>query len=504
MKHRLFVFAGLFVALGSTGAVADDQSVCVERGLADQGYDPGPIDGEIDAATRLAANSFAAENGLTMPALTHELMREWCGTLANWEDRFSGPPILLGSPVSYAELGALASDDAGALPRGIHFSPSIPITLRRQILEDLAWLAGLGELRGAEHLAAAMDLPLPLSGRRMIEWLLDHTMAIAAPSDGCAETWIAAEAIARNGSCDDFVGGISPRSAVSLKSDDPVPGATAVLRHVGSMLVVAAEGPWVHMPVIYINPDHETWAANGAASQSNASRIARLTSLFHEASHVAFNKPHWRCRGEIPVANLVGQILPHTFCDEDIRTSAYLLGGLVGTALAVACDCDYRTRIDALIEAIGAMAGVTIPLNAPATTPNTAYLAAYQLAGVTYQFVLPAAYFDVAAIQVETFLQEEGCPCGNALDTLPDRLEEMRSLAESQYLVGNLSGPWLVVPRVEKGGDAPTASWADVWLHRALRSEQSGYNVPLTWVVDCSTLLVSATACNRRVAKLAS
>ena len=260
------------------------------------------------------------------------------------------------------------------------------------------------------------------------------------------------------------------------------------------MLVVAAEGPWIHVPVIYINPNHPTWAAGGGAAQSNANRLAHLTSLFHEASHIAFDERHWLCRGEIPVANLVGPILPHTFCDEDIRTSSYLLAGLVGATLAVACDCDYRTRIDALIGAIGNMAGVTIPLLEPATTPNTVYLAAYGLAGVTYRFVPPAAYFDVATIQIEAFLGE-GCPCGNAVDTLDERLAEMRLLAESQHLAGNLSGRWLVEPRVDKGVVAPPASWADVWLQRAFHAEESGYNVPLVWVVDCAALLDSGIEC---------
>ena len=164
----MFAFAGLFVALNAAGAAAVELSVCVERALADQGFDPGPVDGKVDAATRSAADSFTAENGRAMPPLALGMMREWSGTLANWDEHGSGPPLLLRSPVSFSGLGDLASIDTAALPRGIHFSSSIPIALRRYILEDLLWLAGLGELHQSDHLVAAMDLPAPLSGQKMV------------------------------------------------------------------------------------------------------------------------------------------------------------------------------------------------------------------------------------------------------------------------------------------------------------------------------------------------
>lgn len=476
------------LAFGAADAVADELTLCVEEALTAEGFDPGAVDGVFDDATGQAAGAFLDAAGIAIPRLSEAISREWCGVLANWGERSSGPPILQEETISFAGITDLAGAEADALPRGIHFSPSIPVELRRLIIDDLIWLAGLDEVPAADQLAAAMNLPLPLSGRDMIGWLLDHAMAIATLADGCREAWIAEAAIARTGRCDNFEGGIAPVAAVSLTTAEAVPGATAVLRDVGDMWVVAPAGPWVHMPVIYINADNPTWESVGPAARGYDGRLGRLTSLFHEASHIAFNERHWPCRGDNPVRNLVGDVLPHSFCDDDIRTSSYLFDALVGASLVAACDdCTYRIRINALIDAIGNAAGVTVPLIKPAVSPNAAYLAAYGLAGISYAFVPPAAYFDIAAVQIATYLDDEGCPCGNALDTLPDRLEAMRQLAEEQHLHGNLITPWLLEPP-QPEQRAPPASWADVWLRRAAHAKDDGYNVPLNWVVDCPNL----------------
>jgi hypothetical protein len=65
--------AGLLFA---TPAFAD--VACVQQGLTDLGFDPGPVDGALGKKTVTAATLFAANAGITMETLTKENSDAWC------------------------------------------------------------------------------------------------------------------------------------------------------------------------------------------------------------------------------------------------------------------------------------------------------------------------------------------------------------------------------------------------------------------------------------------
>ena len=69
------VFATVVVV---TPAIASDSAACVQSGLADLGYQPGPADGALGRQSLSAANAFAQDTGLKLPDLEDETAKQWC------------------------------------------------------------------------------------------------------------------------------------------------------------------------------------------------------------------------------------------------------------------------------------------------------------------------------------------------------------------------------------------------------------------------------------------
>ena len=59
-------------------AIASDSAACVQSGLADLGYQPGPADGALGRQSLSAANAFAQDTGLKLPDLADETAKQWC------------------------------------------------------------------------------------------------------------------------------------------------------------------------------------------------------------------------------------------------------------------------------------------------------------------------------------------------------------------------------------------------------------------------------------------
>ncbi|KMW56186.1 hypothetical protein AIOL_001138 [Candidatus Rhodobacter oscarellae] len=71
MRFTCFLFLALGLAL-SSAAQASPGALCVEQQLAAAKFDPGPVDGKIDDATKKAFASFAAKRGLRAKVPLHE------------------------------------------------------------------------------------------------------------------------------------------------------------------------------------------------------------------------------------------------------------------------------------------------------------------------------------------------------------------------------------------------------------------------------------------------
>jgi hypothetical protein len=60
----------------------------------------------------------------------------------------------------------------------------------------------------------------------------------------------------------------------------------------------------------------------------------------------------------------------------------------------------------------------------------------------------------------------------------------MWDLVEKQQQMGNTAGAWSL-SELPEPSVSPGPEWAIVWLARASRAADGGYNVPLLWVVPC-------------------
>jgi peptidoglycan hydrolase-like protein with peptidoglycan-binding domain len=76
------IVAVLAVLTLSSPALADMK--CVQQGLTDLGFSPGPVDGAIGKRTVDAANLFKANAGLSLETLTTGNSTEWCSAIADF------------------------------------------------------------------------------------------------------------------------------------------------------------------------------------------------------------------------------------------------------------------------------------------------------------------------------------------------------------------------------------------------------------------------------------
>jgi hypothetical protein len=81
MRLGLLVLMVVAPAAWSGPASADDNVLCVQQRLAARGLNPGPLDGELGARTRAAAQSAAAAQRFALPTLTIATAGAWCQAL---------------------------------------------------------------------------------------------------------------------------------------------------------------------------------------------------------------------------------------------------------------------------------------------------------------------------------------------------------------------------------------------------------------------------------------
>jgi hypothetical protein len=109
MRLGLLVLMVVAPAAWSGPASADDNVLCVQQRLAARGLNPGPLDGELGARTRTAAQSAAAAQRLALPTLTIATAGAWCQALG------SSPVVTFSLPAASATSGVFADPQR---PRG--------------------------------------------------------------------------------------------------------------------------------------------------------------------------------------------------------------------------------------------------------------------------------------------------------------------------------------------------------------------------------------------------
>lgn len=79
---NLRIAATLAVLTISSPALADMS--CVQQGLVDLGFNPGPVDGEIGRRTVEAANLFKSNAGLALETLSKQNSSDWCSAITEF------------------------------------------------------------------------------------------------------------------------------------------------------------------------------------------------------------------------------------------------------------------------------------------------------------------------------------------------------------------------------------------------------------------------------------
>ena len=124
------VLAFAVLAIVALPARADDAGLCVQRGLASQGFDPGPMDGTLHARHAGAAEGFASANPRHGLAELNDVTDdEWCSVLLG----LAAAPAVA-EAIAWLDRAAAAADPAlrdpvVGLPLGTHAANA------RQLLE---------------------------------------------------------------------------------------------------------------------------------------------------------------------------------------------------------------------------------------------------------------------------------------------------------------------------------------------------------------------------------
>lgn len=479
---RLPAIAGILV-IGSVAAgpaIADDNILCVQQELTEHQLDPGPADGLLGDPTRQAALAFAATIALPMPDLTVDNAAEWCGVLLGWEAREWMPPVDDGL---LEVLAPLRNDDPGAVPLGIWFDETVPTETRRTILEDLAWLDGLGPLRHTDELTAFLGLPATITGSDLLGWLVTHIAAIAA--DQSCPTRIISYLGATKLQPRDHVYECQPAYGIlsSFILPPAFPEARAQLAILGEEIVVGTGyGP----AVVYL-----TSQFLGDPQPGGRNRIDRLITLFHEAFHIFEESEHVDCTPEYLLRPRGG----YRGCDRGLD-GAYTAGALFGLVLAENCGCPDSTVIEILNRSNLQSWHIEIDLPGPIERPTDPIqllaLNMYEPPGPVLM-VPPRWFFDARIRAYELTIAVYGtAPNGVDLQPRVRAWQELRLMAANAF-PGEGRSWWEIQVRPPV---PPLAYWPSVWLARALRSEESGFNVPLVRVRPCAGTPVGCESVN--------
>jgi hypothetical protein len=501
---QALAFVILLLGFGlSAQARADEAISCVQRALHERGYDPGAIDGVMGPATLAAATTVARADTLDLAPLSTATAPSWCAVLAT-------APALPEAGATGGPLDRYRNTDPGALPLGIWFHSSVATEHRKLIVDDLAWLQGLGSLQRGDRLAALLGLPIDLSGADLVAWLV-RNVALISEVDLCPESTLqlwswgrdpGREAALASVNQPDCAQGFDPEAVFGWATEA---GATifedhtlyAELHQFDDHLLlyplVAEPAADQNVPAVMLNFDRLADDARSALHQ----RMVRLSTLFHEAFHIASGQDHVDCQAggfaeadiTTSFVDLSGRVITDDDCDSGF--ASYALESLILEVFAASCDCSFDQRLDAIILALGYWDFVQIPLVTPSVLPPNPLLG--DARPRKFASLPPEPYFE----QLRWFGEVTAADCQAAGGTCAsmtawrDDMAELARWAEELAASGGFSAPW----RVPRGTATPIDSVAaGNWLKLARGAAKRGYNVPLIWIPACAQFGADCTA----------
>ena len=387
------------------------------------------------------------------------------------------PPAVAQSD-SFADFALFTNSDPGALAMGIWFDAPVPMSVRRVILDDLLWLAALGDLKESDEIASALGLGPSVSGADLVAWLLLHVRGISA-TPSCVEspTILIDDADLLRAPATEAAGidvlqrcdGFSSRFWAFVEYNPYTPRAIA--RYFDDHVLLSRETTF---PVIHLGSLFMRERGSGIDD-----RAARLVTLFHEAHHIAFGSNHYSCSR----LNLLG--LTREFgrrgtllngfgnnCDVGMR-SAYFLEGLFAELLLANCDsCDEAEARNIRFMATRAYLRVQIPLSTVQRVDAEGFFMARHPSSIAIQYIPPERFFELQSL---TYAEELG--------RVPPWFVELKTIAEDVAAAGGyVDEPWQQRPAAAVVVDPDLAMH---WLAAANDHATDGYNVPLAYAPPC-------------------
>ena len=457
---------GLAVA-NSPLAAAGEHATCIQLELQERGYDVGSVDGELTPQTIVAADRFAEAALHPMPALAEADAAEWCHLLRSWDDLTA----------AHLDSQPFANTDPGALPLGIWFDSPVPISARQLILDDLLWLANLGELEASADIAAFLGLGSATTGTELVAWLLLHARAMSVtPVCFGSPTVLFVE----------LSNSATPTRSVGIDVPYRCDGVSQ------NYWGFVEYNPYSPRPIARIYDGHTVYTSERAfpvihlgnrfiqqRGRAFIDRVGRLLTLFHEAHHIADGSNHVTCsrlnllsrtnefgrRGTL--LNGVG----HN-CDIGVR-SAYFLDGIMAELLLANCVRCGEDEADGIRDiAVRAYMRVQLPLSSTQRIVNGGLFAGRNVPEVPIRFIPPERFF---ALRASEYIDEVG--------RVPPWFAELQGIAEQLAWTGRyVDEPWVTRPAVPSSASTDLAM---AWLLRASRSRSEGYNVPLGHAPPC-------------------
>lgn len=160
---RTISWAVILLLTGLVGPAFADAR-CVQQGLSDLGFDPGPVDGVIGRRTTEAVALFAVNSGLGGPALSNETADEWCKTIGAFAklpdakdishlDLILEPQGILSDSKQSKLWNAYATSSQCLEDQIYHLAPTHPVSVRMQTADAFgatAWQSPFPPLPGDE------------------------------------------------------------------------------------------------------------------------------------------------------------------------------------------------------------------------------------------------------------------------------------------------------------------------------------------------------------------